>query len=418
MTSQPTLTGPDPIAKPRVAHLLEEGVAFMNLEGHRMRAPEKEDAPANDAKRRAPGREDFAVIVIGGGQAGLSVGYHLARHGVNFVILDAGERIGDSWRGRWDSLRLFTPAEFNGLDGMPFPAPRGSFPTKNEMADYLEAYAARFDLPVRSGVRVDGLARQGGRYVVTSGERRFESDQVILAMANYQQGRLPPFHRELDPAIVQLHSAEYRNASQLRDGAVLVVGAGNSGSEIAMEVVPDHPTWMSGRDTGHMPFRIDGFAGRHFLLRLVLRVAFQRVLTVGTPIGRKLRPKILSQGGPLIRVKPRDLAAAGVRRVGRMTGVRGGKPVMADDSVLDVANVVWCTGFRPDYSWIDLPGFGNDGVPAHDRGVVAGEPGFYFVGLHFLYALSSAMVHGVGRDARYIAGHAASRTVPREAAAG
>src|SRR5512138_245877 len=191
--------------------------------------------------------ERAQVVVVGGGQAGLSVGYHLARQGLRFVILDAGERIGDAWRRRWDSLRLFSPAKFDGLDGMPFPAPPDAFPTKDEMADYLEAYAARFQLPVRTGVRVDGLSRAGDRYVVTAGERRFEADAVVVAMSSYQRGRLPAFAGELDPDIVQLHSQDYRNPSQLRPGGVLLVGAGNSGAEIAVELArAGHPAWVAG----------------------------------------------------------------------------------------------------------------------------------------------------------------------------
>lgn len=355
--------------------------------------------------------ERIETVIIGGGQAGLSVGYHLARRGLPFVILDANERIGDSWRQRWDSLRLFTPARYDGLAGMPFPAPAHSFPTKDEMADYLAAYAARFELPVRMGVKVDRLSRQGGRFVVTAGDRRFEADNVVVAMANYQQPRIPPFAHELDPGIVHLHSSKYRNPSQLREGGVLIVGAGNSGSEIALEAVRGHPTWMSGRDTGHVPFRIEGTVAR-ILLRPLFRFVFHRVLTVNTPMGRKMRPRALAHGAPLIRVKPKDLAAAGVARVPRTVGVRDGRPVLEDGRVLDVANVVWCTGFHPGFSWIDLPVLGEDG-PMHERGVVAAEPGLYFVGLDFLYAFSSTMIHGVGRDADYIAAAIASR--PRAA---
>ncbi|HBY99406.1 MAG TPA: portal protein [Chloroflexi bacterium] len=345
---------------------------------------------------------NYNTIIIGAGQAGLSTGYYLQKQGRDFVILDANERIGDSWRKRWDSLRLFTPARYDGLPGMPFPAPAHSFPTKDEMGDYLEAYAARFELPVRTGVKVDRLTRQGGRFVVTAGDLRFEAENVVVAMANYQSPRVPPFAQALAPGIVQLHSSEYRNPSQLRDGGVLIVGAGNSGSEIALEVSSSHRTWMSGRDTGHLPFHIEGVAARILLVRLVLRFLFHRVLTVNTPIGRKLRPKVLSQGGPLIRVKPEDLVAAGVERVSRTVGVRDGLPVLEDGRVLEVANVVWCTGFHPGFSWIELPVFGQDGEPVHERGVVANEPGLYFVGLHFLYALSSAMIHGVGRDAEHV----------------
>lgn len=354
--------------------------------------------------------ERHHTIVIGGGQAGLSVGYHLARRGVPFVILDANARIGDSWRSRWDSLRLFTPARFDGLAGMPFPAPANAFPTKDEMAAYLEAYAARFRLPVRTGVRVDRLSRRGERFLVAAGDERLEAENVVVAMATYQRRRVPPFSKELEPGVVQLHSSDYRNRSQLREGGVLVVGAGNSGAEIALELArAGHPTWLSGRDVGHIPFRIDGVAARLFLARLVLRLVFHRVLTVDTPIGRKVRPKVLFRGGPLIRVKPRDLAAVGVERVPRIAGVRDGLPVLEDDRILPARNVIWCTGFHPGFSWIDLPVFGPDGEPLHERGVVAREPGLFFVGLHFLYAMSSTMIHGVGRDAERVARAIAAR---------
>src|SRR5688572_7753195 len=198
--------------------------------------------PVEDAAER------FEVVVVGGGQAGLAVGYHLARRGLRFVILDANARIGDSWRKRWDSLRLFTPARYDGLPGLPFPAPAHAFPTKDDMADYLESYAARFDLPVRTGVRVDQLARQEDRFILSAGGRRFEADNVVVAMATHQVPWVPPFASALDPGVVQLHSGAYRNPAQLRDGRVLVVGTGNSGAEIALEVAARHPTWLSGRD--------------------------------------------------------------------------------------------------------------------------------------------------------------------------
>jgi len=291
----------------------------------------------------------YKTVVIGGGQAGLVTGYYLQHRQQDFVILDASERVGDAWRSRWDSLRLFTPARYNGLPGMPFPAPAHSFPTKDQMADFLEAYAARFNLPVLSGVRVSKLSRNGGHFVVAAGDRRFEADNVIVAMASYQRPRVPTFAQQLDPGIVQMHSHAYRNPAQLQDGGVLIVGAGNSGAEIAFEVARSHPTWLSGRDVGHIPFRIEGTAARVLLARLVLRGLFHHVLAVNTPIGRKLRPKILSQGGPLVRVKPRDLAAAGVERVPKMAGVQDGLPVLEDGRVLDVANVIWCTGFYPGF---------------------------------------------------------------------
>ncbi|HEY7031995.1 MAG TPA: NAD(P)-binding domain-containing protein [Thermomicrobiales bacterium] len=363
--------------------------------------------------------EYVQTLVVGGGQAGLAVGYHLARRGLPFVILDANERIGDSWRKRWDSLRLFTPARYDGLPGMPFPAPGHAFPTKDEVADYLEAYAARSSLPIQTGVKVDHLSRQGGRFVLTAGDRRFASEHVVVAMANWQRPWRPPFAHALDPDIVQLHAGDYRNPSQLRDGGVLVVGAGNSGAEIAREAAQDHPTWLSGRDNGQLPFDIDGAAARLLLLPLVLRLLFHHVLIVDAPWGRKVRAKVLSHGMPRLRIKHGELIAAGIERVGKTIGVRDGRPLLEDGRVLDVANVVWCTGFRPDFSWIGLPVIGQDGGPIHERGVVAGQPGLYFVGLLFLYAPSSAMLHGVGRDAAYVVDAIASRVrAARSAVAG
>jgi putative flavoprotein involved in K+ transport len=197
--------------------------------------------------------EHIHTVIVGGGQAGLSVGYHLAGRGLPFMILDANQRIGDAWRKRWDSLRLFTQARYNGLPGMSFPGPGHLFPKKGQIADYLEAYAERFELPVRTGVRVDRLSKQGDRFILTAGNLRFEADNVVIAMSTYQIPWVPLFASELDPDIAQFHSGEYRNPSKLREGSVLVVGAGNSGAEIAREVADGHPTLISGEIPRHCP---------------------------------------------------------------------------------------------------------------------------------------------------------------------
>jgi putative flavoprotein involved in K+ transport len=349
--------------------------------------------------------ERFETVVIGAGQAGLSVGYHLARRGRRFVILDAHDRVGDVWRKRWDSLHLFSPAEYDGLDGMPFPAPTGSFPHKNQMADYLESYAARFALPVRTGVRVTRVTRRGSRYLIESTAGRIEADHVVVAMSTYQHAKVPAYARELDGSIVQMHSTEYQNPRQLKPGGVLIVGAGNSGAEIALELArAGHPIWVSGPDVGAVPFDIQGLAARLFLRRLVFRVVFHRLLTLSTPIGRKARFSPGRHRTPLIRTKRRDLTAVGVEFVERTAGARGGRPLLTDGRVLDATNVIWCTGFDAGLSWLDLPLFDADGAPREHRGVVPDEPGFYFVGRDFQYAMSSTMIHGVGRDADYVAG--------------
>jgi len=349
------------------------------------------------------------TVIVGGGQAGLAVAYHLKKRGQPFLILDAHERIGDSWRGRWDSLRLFTPAKYDGLPGMRFPAPGWSFPTKDEMGDYLESYAERFELPAHTGVTVERVSRDGDRYVVESGELRLEADRVIVASGAHRVAKTPEFAKELDPRIVQLHSSEYRSSAQLREGNVLVVGAGNSGAEIAFELSRTHATLLSGKPSGEIPVRHGSFAAR--LVLPIIRFLGMHVLTVKTPIGRKVGPKLAAKATPLIRVKSKDLAAAGVESVARVVGVRDGMPLLQDGRVLDVQNVLWCTGFRHDFPWIDLPVFEENGEPVHERGVVRAAPGLYFMGLLFQYAEASDVLPGVGRDAKYVARHIA-REVP------
>jgi len=269
-------------------------------------------------------------------------------------------------------------------------------------------------LPVRNKVKIDRLWREDGRFVITAGSQRFECENVIVAMANYQAPRVPEFARELDPAIVQLHSQEYRNPGQLQDGGVLVVGVGNSGADIAIEVARSHPTWISGTESGHIPVHIDTWIARNVVVRFV-RFFGHHVLTVKTPVGRKLRPKLLAQAGPLIRVKPKDLVDAGIERVPRVAGVKSGLPMLAGGRLLDVQNVIWCTGYQHAFPWIDLPVFGEDDQPVHESGIVEKVPGLYFVGLHFLYSMSSATLVGVGRDAERVVKVLARRTTPRMA---
>jgi putative flavoprotein involved in K+ transport len=320
--------------------------------------------------------EGFDVVVIAGGQAGLAMGYRLALRGLRFVILEAHARVGDSWRTRWDSLRLFTPAGWDALPGLAFPLPRYTFPTKDQMAAYLEQYAATFELPVVMGVRVDGLrhADNGDRYVVSAGDTRWQAPQVVLATGAYEEPRIPDFARELDPRILQVHSSAYRNPAQLRPGGVLVVGASNSGAEIAFDVANEHRTWLSGRDPGRLPIENDGRLAR--VLGPLFWLLQSRVMTVNTPLGRKFRPIYRTRGGPVIRVKPAHLQAAGVERVlAKTVGVRDGLPLLDDGHVLDVANVIWCTGFEHAAGWIEVPIARTDGWPHEERGVVPSAPG-------------------------------------------
>ena len=334
----------------------------------------------SDARRT----ESFEVVVLGGGQAGLATGYHLQRLGLEFVILEAGQRVGQSWREHWDSLRLFTPARYDGLPGMPFPAAPDSFPTKDEMADYLEEYAHRFELPVRLDSRAYRVSREGDQHLIDCGDVVIRTTDVVIATGAHATASIPALAADLDSEILQLHAHDYRNPGQLRAGAVLVVGAGNSGAEIAMEVAAaGHETWLAGRPVGHIPARAYAFDGRIFWF-LANHVASRR-----HPLGRRLLAKMASRGGPLIRLTIDDVTASGVQLAPRVEGVSQGCPLLAGGRVLAPDSIVWCTGFGQDFTWIDP--------------VVAEAPGFHLVGMPFQHKLASAFVGGVGSDAERIA---------------
>jgi putative flavoprotein involved in K+ transport len=365
-----------------------------------------------------PRQENYETIVIGGGQAGLAVGYFLRRQGRQFVILDGAHRTGDAWRGRWESLRLYSPASHDGLPGMPFPAARTRYPTAGEMADYLEAYAQRHELPVRHGTSVRALRRDGDRYLVEAGDDVITAASVVIANGVFRKPHVPAFAAGLDPSITQLHSNDYRNPGQLQDGAVLVVGASHSGSDIAFEAAgAGHEVVLCGPDTGQLPASVESRRGRMLFRGLFL--VGSRVLTVDTPIGRRIRPQIRRGGGPLLRYRRKELSAAGVERIiARVCEVEAGMPRLDDGRAMDVRNVVWCTGFRPDYAWIHLPlELGEDGYPVQYRGAIAGCPGLYVVGLPFQHSFTSMLIRGMGQDAERVAGSIAAEPAPRHAPA-
>ena len=365
-----------------------------------------------DTETHTPGTPttEIETVIIGAGQAGLSTAYHLQRRGRSCVVLDASSRIGDNWRRQWDSLKLYSPAQYDGLPGMPFPARKWSFPGKDAVGDYLEAYARRFRLPVRLDTRVERLDRagDGDEYVVTTDRGAYRCRNVVIATGTFgRTPNIPSVAGDLDPATLQLHSSEYRRPGQLRDGPVLVVGASHSGADIAYEVAQTHPTILAGRDCGQIPPRLE--SRQMHLIFPILIFAWKHVVTRRTPIGRKEMNAIRFHGGPMLRVKRSDLAARGVERVtSRIEEVRDGRPVV-DGTPRDVANVVWATGFRQVFDWVHLPIFGADGWPREMRGVVADSPGLFFCGLSMQYSFSSMVLPGVGRDADHVAGRIEAR---------
>ena len=352
------------------------------------------------------------TVIIGAGQSGLALGYYLAQQHRSFVILDAGARVGDAWRTRWDSLRLFTPAKYNGLPGLPFPGDRLAFPTKDEQADYLEDYASRFHLPVRPNTAVTRLSHDGQRFHVTAGAQRWTAANVVLATGACHLPKTPGFAAQLRPGVVQLHSKDYKNPAQLAAGPVLVVGVGNSGAEIALETSRTHETWLAGRPSAEIPFRHGRTAARFFLP--VVRFAGMHVLNTNTPVGRKALPKMAAKATPLIRTKLADLTAAGVHLVPRVAGVRDGEVMLDDGTGLAVANVIWCTGFTEAYPWLDIPGLPANWREQQHRGIVDALPGLYLLGKDVIFAAATETLPGVCRDAKYLAKQLASARAPRK----
>jgi putative flavoprotein involved in K+ transport len=345
-------------------------------------------------------QENWGTIIIGAGQAGLAAGYHLLKAREDFIIIDTAENIGDSWRKRWDSLRLFTPSQYDGLPGFPFPASRNTLPTKDETADYLEKYVEKFKLPVHMGETVNHLSRTESEFEITTNKGILKCDKVIVATGTNPLPRIPGFANDLDKNIHQIHSSQYCNPDSLPSGNVLVVGAGTSGVEIAIELAKSRHTFISGHPTFHIPDPVFRYAGRLYWWFA------SNILTVKTPIGRKAKKSIVKGGGPLINVSVKDLVSAGVEQVPRVSGIERGQPRLENGRMVPVSSIVWATGFKPDFSWIRLKVTDEkSGWPMTKRGVSTEVKGLYFIGMLFQYGLTSGLVGGVGRDAAFIVKH-------------
>lgn len=347
----------------------------------------------------------MSTIVIGAGQTGLAVGRALAERGEEFLILEAEHRIGDVWRKRWRSLRLFTPAQHDALPGHPFPAPRGSFPQGQEFGDYLESCAK--GLPLRLDSFVTKVASVDGSWQVTVDTEVLVADNVVIATGANACPAVPAYSSELATDIRQLHSFDYHDPSDMPEGDVLVVGAGTSGVQLAIELARTHRVFLAGRPTVHIPDAVLRYLGGLYWAFIY------RVLTRRTPIGRKVASLYGSRGAPLINTSIKDAAAVGVEAVPRLAGATAGLPLLEDGRVLHVAGVLWATGYRPALDWLPPLEVDSRGWPVTDRGVVSRMPGLYFVGLPYQYGLTSELIGGAGRDAAYVAAHIAAHPSPR-----
>lgn len=342
------------------------------------------------------GKKLDETIIVGAGQAGLAAAFHLRARGIPCRILEAAGSPGASWLTRWDSLTLFTPAQHCSLPGSNFPASTGSFPSKNQMAAYLRHYAA--DLPVTTGVCVTAVHREDGGFRLETSAGEFTAINVVIATGATSVPHVPALAATLDPELHQMHSRDYRNPQDLPDGGVLVVGAGTSGLEIAVELAGQRQVWLAGRVPFHVPDGALKYAGGLYWQFI------HRVLTRRTPLGRKAAQDFTAHGGPLISVSIADAHKAGVVCLPRLEQISDqGLPVFDGATQLQISTVLWATGYEPRYNWIDALPVDGRGWPITNRGEVPTLPGLYFLGLPFQYGLTSSLVGGVGRDAAHIA---------------
>ncbi|MDQ1631050.1 MAG: putative flavoprotein involved in transport [Frankiaceae bacterium] len=362
-------------------------------------------APASSGTTDGPA---YDVVVIGGGQAGLSMAWYLQRHGLRFQILEAGPEVGHMWRARWDTLTLFSPARYDSLPGLPFPAPDDSYPGKDAVADYLTAYAATFELPVRLNSRVTRLRRADGLFELVTAGGTVRTRQVVVATGPFQTPFIPPVAREMAPDVHQLHSSDYRNPEALPDGPALVVGAGNSGLQIAGELVRSRDVDLAvGSASPALPQRLLGRDLFWWLTKLHL---------IGKPADSRLGRRMRTRGEFTIGSNRKQLAAAGVRFRSRVTAAEGSSVALADGTTVTPRSVIWATGFRPDYSWLDVDGVFAEGHVRHTSGVTE-VPGLYFLGLSWQRSRGSALLGFVADDAAPLADQIARRaSVPSQGA--
>ena len=335
----------------------------------------------------------FEVAVVGAGQAGLAMGYFLARQGKRFVILERADSIGSAWRDRWESLTLFTPRRYSGLPGLPFPGDPEGYPSRDEVIAYLEQYAETFELPVELSSNVGRLTSDDGRFLFEVDQRTIRADQVVVATGPFQAPYVPQLAERLAPEICQTHSTGYRKPSDVPQGMVLVVGGGNTGFQIAKELAATHKVYLSvGSHQKPLPQRLLGRDLFWWLTKSRLLAT-----TVESRLGRKLQHR-----DTLIGSSPRQLGRLGVELKPRAASASGRTVQFADGSELEMDAVIWGTGYRPDYSWIDLPVFDAERLVRHKRGLTD-VPGLYFLGLTWQHTRGSALLGWVKDDAEFIA---------------
>jgi putative flavoprotein involved in K+ transport len=339
--------------------------------------------------------EHYEVVVIGAGQAGLAMGYFLSRQKRRFMIVERAESLGSAWRERWDSLTLFTSRRYDSLPGLDFPGDPAGYPNKDEVIDYLEEYARSFELPVSVNTNVRRLGvGESERFVIETDRGTIGADQVVVATGPFQQPFVPAVAAHLAPEIHQAHSVQYRRPSEVPEGTILVVGGGNTGFQIAEELSSTHDRVVLAVGSRQMPLP-QRVLGRDLFWWLTKSRAINK--TVESRLGSRMQHR-----DTLIGSSPRRLSRHGVALKPRVIEAQGKTVRFADGSELDVDAVIWATGYRPDYSWLDVPVIDAESRIRHRRGLTD-LPGLYFLGLYWQWTRGSALIGWVKDDAEYIA---------------
>jgi putative flavoprotein involved in K+ transport len=335
---------------------------------------------------------DADVLIVGAGHGGLAVAHDLTRAGREVLIVDAHARVGDAWRTRWDSLRLFTPRDLNGLPGLEFPSGDDEFPNKEEVADYQERYASEMRFPLRLGAAVQALRKTGALFEANIGDELIRPRSVVIAAGHFQAPRIPDFAVRLGPAVLQLHSSEYRRASDLPPGPVVVVGSANSGGEIAVEVAQARPTTIAIGTRKPLPPKRFRSPTWWKLARLRDRVFHERTAYIAW------LPWPLRAGGYLEADLDKAAAEHGLRLVPRAVDAVADRVRFSDGSEVAASTVIWATGYRADHSWIEAPKQNSEiAIGRHGRTAL---PGLHFVRGRFLFAISRharAVARDIGR---------------------
>lgn len=346
-------------------------------------------------------KKHWGTIIIGGSQSGLATGYYLKKIQEDFIILESSDNIGHAWTRRWDSLKLFSPPSYNRLPGWSYSSQKGGPDTKDEMASYLKAYAQKQDLPVICSTKVTAITKTGRYFTLTTRADSFTADRVVVATGAHQFPYIPQFAGEIDKNIFQLHSDDYRNPTALPPGDVLVVGSAISGMQIALELAKTRKTVISGKPSYTIPRGLSQISQKLDWWLL------QRLLTIKTPMGRKVKPQFI-HGGGVFHYLAKEMSESGIPKIERIAGTREGKLILESGQTVESAVIIWCTGHRPDFSWIKEKITDERGWPVTQRGVSSVE-GLYFIGMPFQFGLTSSLVAGVDRDAAFITKNIAAR---------